>query len=83
MDSYRHDGLTFDVRDEGPRDGETVVLLHGYPEDSSAWSLVAPLLHDAGFRTLAGWTAPTSSAMTGAAGWPGRSRGDARTGCAR
>lgn len=53
MDSYRHDGLTFDVRDEGPRDGETVVLLHGYPEDSSAWSLVAPRLHDAGFRTLA------------------------------
>jgi pimeloyl-ACP methyl ester carboxylesterase len=30
-----------------------VVLLHGYPEDSSAWSLVAPRLHDAGFRTLA------------------------------
>ena len=29
---YRHDGLTFDVIDEGPLDGDPVVLLHGFPE---------------------------------------------------
>jgi len=53
MDSFTHDGLQFDVRDEGPRDGAVVVLLHGYPEDSSTWTQVVPQLHAAGFRTLA------------------------------
>jgi pimeloyl-ACP methyl ester carboxylesterase len=50
---YRHDGLVFDVRDEGPADGEPVVLLHGFPQDSGSWHRVAPLLHAAGLRTLA------------------------------
>ena len=31
-------GLTFDVRDEGPRDGEPVVLLHGFPQTSVIWA---------------------------------------------
>ena len=53
MDSFRRDGLTFDVRDAGPRDGEPVVLLHGFPQDSTAWDRVAPGLHQAGLRTLA------------------------------
>ena len=53
MDSYRRDGLTFDVRDAGPDDGEPVVLLHGFPQDSSAWDRVAPALHQHGLRTLA------------------------------
>ena len=53
MDSFRRDGLTFDVRDAGPRDGEPVVLLHGFPQDSAAWDLVAPALHQHGLRTLA------------------------------
>ena len=48
-----HDGLTFDVLDEGPRDGKPVVLLHGFPERSSTWRLVSPLLHEAGLRTIA------------------------------
>lgn len=45
--------LAFDVHDDGPSDGETVILLHGFPEDSSSWSRVTPLLHDAGLRTVA------------------------------
>lgn len=53
MDSYRRDGLTFDVRDAGPDDGEPVVLLHGFPQDSSAWDRMAPALHQHGLRTLA------------------------------
>jgi pimeloyl-ACP methyl ester carboxylesterase len=53
VDSYRRDGLTFDVRDSGPADGEPVVLLHGFPQDSTAWDDVAPALHQHGLRTLA------------------------------
>jgi pimeloyl-ACP methyl ester carboxylesterase len=53
MDSFRRDGLTFDVRDGGPSDGEPVVLLHGFPQDSTAWDRVSPALHQAGLRTLA------------------------------
>ncbi len=53
MDSYRRDGLTFDVRDAGPADGEPVVLLHGFPQDARAWDRLAPALHGAGLRTLA------------------------------
>jgi pimeloyl-ACP methyl ester carboxylesterase len=53
LTSYSRDGLTFDVRDEGPEDGTPVVLLHGFPERSSCWRSVAPLLHEAGLRTYA------------------------------
>jgi pimeloyl-ACP methyl ester carboxylesterase len=53
MRQFSNDGLTFDVRDGGPPDGEPVVLLHGFPQDSSAFDRMAPLLHDAGLRTLA------------------------------
>ncbi|QIG41490.1 alpha/beta fold hydrolase [Nocardioides anomalus] len=51
--TYDHDGLTFDVRDRGPADGDPVVLLHGFPERAEAWRKVEPLLHEAGLRTLA------------------------------
>jgi pimeloyl-ACP methyl ester carboxylesterase len=49
----RHDGLVFDVRDEGPPDGPVVVLLHGFPQRASSWDAVVPLLHAAGCRTVA------------------------------
>ena len=51
--SYYRDGLTFDVRDEGPLDGPVAVLLHGFPERGTSWRAVAPLLHEHGIRTLA------------------------------
>jgi pimeloyl-ACP methyl ester carboxylesterase len=51
--SYTHDGLTFDVLDEGPLDGVPVVLLHGFPERNTSWRHVAPLLHARGVRTFA------------------------------
>lgn len=51
--TVRRDSLTFDVYDDGPADGEVVVLLHGFPERASSWRLVAPRLHEAGYRTLA------------------------------
>ena len=53
MDSFRRDGMVFDVRDAGPADGEPVVLLHGFPQDCSAFDRLAPGLHSAGLRTLA------------------------------
>lgn len=45
--------LTFDVRMLGAEDGEPVVLLHGFPENSLSWSGVAPLLAGAGLRVIA------------------------------
>jgi pimeloyl-ACP methyl ester carboxylesterase len=53
MERFSRDGLVFDVRDAGPADGEPVVLLHGFPQDSGAWDRLAPGLHGAGLRTLA------------------------------
>ncbi|MGY1683453.1 alpha/beta fold hydrolase [Geodermatophilus sp. SYSU D01176] len=53
MDSFARDGLVFDVRDGGPTDGDPVVLLHGFPQDSTAFTTVAGELHGAGLRTLA------------------------------
>ena len=31
MRTYAHDGLVFDVKDEGPEDGFPAVFLHGFP----------------------------------------------------
>ncbi|MEO9329292.1 alpha/beta fold hydrolase [Gordonia aurantiaca] len=53
LTEFRRGPYTFDVIDAGPPDGEPVVLLHGFPQRATAWKLVAPLLHDSGFRTLA------------------------------
>lgn len=52
LESYRHDGLTFDVDDLGGG-GETVVLLHGFPQTKESWHQVAPVLSQAGYRVLA------------------------------
>jgi pimeloyl-ACP methyl ester carboxylesterase len=51
--SYAHDGWVFDVVDEGPVDGQPVVLLHGFPQRATSWRKVTPLLHRAGLRTFA------------------------------
>lgn len=51
--SYSRGKLTFEVRDEGPLDGEIVVLLHGFPQLNSCWDQVVPSLHARGLRTLA------------------------------
>ncbi len=48
-----HDGLTFDVVENGPADGEPVVLLHGFPERASSWEQVSERLAAHGLRTLA------------------------------
>ena len=51
--SVERDGLVLDVLDDGPVDGEPVVLLHGWPERATTWRYVTPILNAAGYRTLA------------------------------
>lgn len=53
ISKVEREGLVFDVLDEGPVDGEPIVLLHGWPERATAWRKVAPILNAAGHRTLA------------------------------
>ena len=53
MDHFERAGLRFDVVDAGPTDGETVVLLHGFPQRPSCHDEVALRLNDAGLWTLA------------------------------
>lgn len=45
--------LVFDVRDDGPRGGDPVLLLHGFPQTATSWGPLAARLHAAGYRTLA------------------------------
>jgi pimeloyl-ACP methyl ester carboxylesterase len=47
------DGLTFDVHELGPPDGDPVLLLHGFPQRGDSWHAVATRLADRGYRTLA------------------------------
>jgi pimeloyl-ACP methyl ester carboxylesterase len=51
--SFTHDGLSFDVLDDGPLDGQAVVLLHGFPDRATQWQAVSEILHRRGLRTLA------------------------------
>ena len=39
----------------GPADGSPVLLLHGWPDDATAWRGVAPALEAAGYRWVAPW----------------------------
>jgi pimeloyl-ACP methyl ester carboxylesterase len=47
------DGLTFDVHEHGPADGDPVLLLHGFPQRGTSWDAVAARLAARGYRTLA------------------------------
>ncbi|GAA2645345.1 alpha/beta fold hydrolase [Paractinoplanes durhamensis] len=46
-------GLTFDVFRGGPAGGGTVLLLHGFPQNSRQWAAVQPALWTAGLQTIA------------------------------
>jgi pimeloyl-ACP methyl ester carboxylesterase len=45
--------LEIAYRDDGPPDAPVVLLLHGWPDDSSTWDAVSPILNAAGLRTIA------------------------------
>jgi pimeloyl-ACP methyl ester carboxylesterase len=53
MDTFTNDGFTFEVDDSGPPDGDTIMLLHGFPQSKESWRDVTPLLTAAGYRVLA------------------------------
>lgn len=57
MDTFTHAGFVFDVTDTPPARGsetpETVLLLHGFPEDRHCWDGITPALTAAGYRVLA------------------------------
>lgn len=53
MQRYERAGLTFDVRDHGPANGDAVVCLHGFPQDHTTFDAVIPHLTAEGLRVLA------------------------------
>ncbi|MDO5697156.1 MAG: alpha/beta fold hydrolase [Dermatophilus congolensis] len=55
MHSFSRGPYTFDVVDTALPDGggEVVLLLHGFPQDSSTWSNLSPILNSRGFRCVA------------------------------
>ncbi|MCM8512752.1 MULTISPECIES: alpha/beta fold hydrolase [Acinetobacter] len=53
IESFQREGLTFDVIDSGPLDGQIFVLLHGFPETNKSWTETAEILNEQGYRTFA------------------------------
>ena len=47
------DGMQMHYVDEGPRDGEVVLMLHGQPSWSYLYRKMIPVLVDAGYRVIA------------------------------
>lgn len=47
--------LEIAYRESGPRNGQPVILLHGWPSDVHDWDGVAPPLAAAGYRVLVPW----------------------------
>ena len=45
-------GINFHVQTDGPADGPSVVLLHGFPEFHYSWRRQIPALVEAGFRVI-------------------------------
>jgi pimeloyl-ACP methyl ester carboxylesterase len=52
IQKFTNAGFTFPVRDDGPLDGEIIVLLHGFPQTSKSWDAVCAQLNRDGYRTL-------------------------------
>jgi pimeloyl-ACP methyl ester carboxylesterase len=51
--TFEFDGLTFDGLAAGPKDGELVLCLHGWPEFADCWTEVLGALADLGYRAVA------------------------------
>ncbi|GAB88140.1 alpha/beta fold hydrolase [Gordonia rhizosphera] len=52
MPTFTSDALTFQVTEHGPKTGEPIVLLHGFPQDATSWSATAAELAGGGHRVL-------------------------------
>jgi pimeloyl-ACP methyl ester carboxylesterase len=53
LETRQLNGLSFQVRTAGPKRGELVILLHGFPENSYEWRYQIRALAAAGYRVLA------------------------------
>jgi len=53
MKTIRTDLLEIAYLDEGPQDGDPLLLLHGWPESPEGFEQISSRLHEAGFRTIA------------------------------
>ena len=45
--------LSIAYEEDGPKKGKPLLLLHGWPVSPRMWDKVVPLLHEAGYRTIA------------------------------
>lgn len=45
--------LMIAYEDSGPKTGEPIILLHGWPDSPRTWDGILPKLHEAGYRTIA------------------------------
>jgi pimeloyl-ACP methyl ester carboxylesterase len=53
MKKIRTDVLEIAYLEDGPHDGEPLLLLHGWPESPTGFDEISPHLHEAGFLTIA------------------------------
>lgn len=68
MEHFVRSGLTFEVTDSGDPAAPAIVLLHGFPQDPTAFDGVVPQLNQGGYRTLV----PSQRGYTAAARPRGR-----------
>ena len=52
MRSVKTAVLRIELDEEGPPDGEPLLLLHGWPDAPRGWRPVAARLHESGWRTI-------------------------------
>lgn len=45
--------LSISYEEDGPQKGRPLLLLHGWPDSPRTWDKVLPMLHEAGYRTIA------------------------------
>ncbi len=53
IDDPDHEHLVFDAVEDGPLDGELVLLLHGFPQTKHSYRRQIPALAAAGYRVVA------------------------------
>ena len=63
MQTIRTPVLEIAFESGGPEEGSPVLLLHGWPDDATAWGGFTPALERAGCR----WVAPVRGVMSTAA----------------
>jgi pimeloyl-ACP methyl ester carboxylesterase len=55
MRTVRTEVLDIAFESGGPRNGSSVLLLHGWPDDIREWRAITPKLEAAGFYSAAPW----------------------------